>query len=440
MSWKTISIIIVIIVAVILGGIFVYDPLEPAPPKADDTDLLDPVVVSQSILEPAPPKANDTGSTPEGINSVVNSNNQFSLELYSNLKDREEGNIFFSPYSISTALAMAYEGARGQTAEEIQSVFHFPEDSNVRRPAFAGVYNQLNKKDAKYKLDTANALWVQQDYPLLDDYTNTTETYYGGKATNLDFVGATEQARQTINGWVEDKTNNKIKNLFPSGSLKPSSRLVLTNAIYFKGTWVKQFDKSDTRDEDFRVSSDKTVKVPMMRRTDRDAKFNYAETEDLQILEMQYDGGELSMIILLPKNDDLKSIEKSLTLEKLNDWKSRLRERRVNVFMPKFSFDTKYLLNENLKEMGMPSAFSKSADFSGIDGTKNLFINIVVHQAFVDVNEEGTEAAAATGTGMVVTSVPQIKTFRADHPFIFMIQERETGDILFLGRVSDPTK
>ncbi|MEK6983516.1 MAG: serpin family protein [Nanoarchaeota archaeon] len=402
------------------------------------------VFLTISILlygcEQQPKEPTTPPTTPEGVNSVVNANNQFSLEFYSNLKDKE-GNIFFSPYSISTALAMAYEGAREHTAKEIQSVFHFPEDNNLRRASFAAVYNQLNQKDAKYKLSTANALWVQQDFKLLDGYTNTIQEYYSGKATNVDFVGAAEKTRQTINSWVEDKTNNKIKNLFPPGSLTPLSRLVLTNAIYFKGTWVKQFDKSDTKDEDFRVSSDKTVKVPMMRKTGKDAKFSYTETDDLQILEMIYEGHELSMLVLLPKNEDLTSIEESLTVEKLDGWKNELREQRVDLFMPKFTFTTKYTLNNNLKEMGMPSAFSTAADFSGIDGTKNLFIQIVVHQAFVDVNEEGTEAAAATGVGVGITSLPPpVPIFRADHPFIFIIQEKKSGIILFFGRVIDPTK
>jgi len=216
---------------------------------------------------------------------------------------------------------------------------------------------------------------------------------------------------------------------------------LLTNAIYFKGTWVKQFDKSDTRDEDFRVSADQTVKVQMMRRTDEDAKFNYAETEDLQIIEMLYDGKELSMLVLLPKDDDLKSLEDLLTSENLNKWNDQVREQRVDVFIPRFTFTTKYTLNENLKEMGMPSAFSELADFSGIDGTKSLSIQMVVHQAFVDVNEEGTEAAAATGVGIGITSLPPpVPIFRADHPFIFIIQEKETGNILFFGRVVDPTQ
>ena len=390
--------------------------------------------------EPNQPMLDENGVTTEGINSVVNANNQFALEFYSNIKNKENGNIFFSPYSISTALAMTYEGANGQTADEIQSVFHFPEDSSVRRPAFAAVYNLLNKSSSKYKLNTANALWVQKDYQLLNDYTNVIEKYYGGKATNVDFVGATEQSRQTINNWVESKTNNKIKDLFPPNSLNQYTRLVLTNAIYFKGTWAKQFDPKNTKQEDFRLSNGQTTMVSMMRLTGEDAKFNYAETNELQILEMPYDGNELSMIILLPKNDDLKSLEDLLTVEKLNEWKNQLQKKRVNVFIPKFTFTTKYSLNENLKELGMPLAFTEVADFSGLDGTKSLFIQAIVHQAFVEVNEEGTEAAAATGISVGTTSVPQIETFHADHPFIFIINEKETGNILFFGKVSNPTK
>ena len=437
MNKKILTASILLIVVAVLIGIFFFlregklpAPITPTAPESTSTTPVSPS--SQS---------DDTGVPPEGVKSIVNANNQFAFDLYPKFKEESEnGNIFFSPHSISVALAMTYEGARGKTAEEMQRVLHIPEDENLRRENFASIYNQLNKTDAKYKLNTANALWVQQDFKLLDDYTNTIETYYDGKATNVDFAGATEQARQTINGWVEDKTNNKIKNLFPQGSLTPLFRLVLTNAIYFKGTWVKQFDKNDTRNENFRVSSDKTVKVPMMRIIDKDAKFNYAETKNLQILEMPYEGEDLSMLVLLPKNDDITSLEESLTVKNLNDWKSQLKEQRVNVFMPKFTFDTKYFLKENLKEMGMPLAFSEAADFSGINGTKSLFIQIVVHQAFVDVNEEGTEAAAATGIGFGMTSVPRIAVFRVDHPFIFIIQQKDTGNILFLGKVIDPTK
>jgi len=400
----------------------------------------------QGCVNESVPRANDSGATSESIISVVNASNQFALDFYFNIKDDEKGNIFYSPYSISTALAMTYEGARGKTADEIQSVFHFPKDDATRRSSVAAIYNGLNKKDAKYRLHTANALWVQKGYQLLNGYTDTIEKYYLGKATNVDFAGATEHARQTINNWVEDKTDNKIKDLFPQGSLNSLTRLVLTNAIYFKGIWVKEFAKSETGEEDFRVSKDQTVKVPMMRRADNEAKFNYAETEELQILEMLYEGGDLSMLVLLPRSDDLRPLEDSLTLKKLNEWENELKEQRLDVYMPRFTFERKYFLNENLKEMGMPLAFtppvmSPGADFSGISGDRDLFIQLVVHQAFVDVNEEGTEAAGATGVSVGIVSIgPRIPIFRADHPFIFIIQEKDTGNILFLGRVINPAK
>ncbi|MBW2984535.1 serpin family protein [Candidatus Woesearchaeota archaeon] len=384
--------------------------------------------------EPIKP-ADDSKATAEGVKTVVDANNQFALDLYSKLKG-EGGNVFFSPYSISTALAMTYEGARGQTAEEMKGVFYFP-DSDVMRPSFARIYNLINKEDKKYKLHTANALWAQQDYAFLPEYLGLVEQYYGGKTTNLDFVTKTEESRKIINDWVEDKTNNKIKDLIPPGAINAMTRLVLTNAIYFKGNWLKQFKKSDTYEADFRVSPDKTVKVEMMSMSGKESKFNYAETEELQILEMLYDGEELSMLLLLPREDDITALENSLTAEKLDEWKGMLREREIVVNIPKFTFETKYFMVPTLTEMGMPTAFSANADFSGMDGTRNLFISNVIHQAFVEVNEEGTEAAAATAVIVALTAMPT-NMFIADHPFIFIIQERETGDILFLGKVMDP--
>jgi len=380
--------------------------------------------------------ANDTGWNQDGVDFVVEANNKFALDFYSNINEKEEGNIFYSPYSISTALAMTYEGARGQTAEEMQSVFYFPDD-DVRRSNFARIYNQLNPANVPYQLSTANSLWAQEDYVFLDEYFNVTEKYYGGKVTNLDFIGKTEKSRQTINTWVEDQTNDKIKDLFPQGMIRPDTRLVLTNAIYFKGMWVKQFDKSKTTDQDFRISSDETVRVPMMQRTDDEAVFNYTEIDDIQVLEMPYEGDDLSMLILLPKDDDMDFLEESLTLENLNLWKSGLRSQRVDVHIPKFTFESKYILNDNLKEMGMPTAFTEGADFSGMTGSRDLYIGFVIHQAFVDVNEEGTEAAAATGVVILEKSAIMTPTFHADHPFIFIIQDKE-GNILFLGRVNDP--
>ncbi len=371
--------------------------------------------------------------------TIVAGNNRFCFNLYQSLSEKESGNIFYSPFSISMALAMLYEGAKGWVAQEIEDVFQFPVDARTRHESFKALHQQLNKKGAKYKLSIANALWIQKDYPILAQYLKTIETYYSGYATNLDFIGAIEQARKTINKWVEEKTNDKIKDLFPPGSLNTQSRLVITNAIYFKGTWVKQFDKKITMEEDFWVNDTRSVKVPMMRRVDPEAVFYYAETQDLQLLELPYEGNELSMIILLPRERTLDYLKNNLNQEKFAEWKSLLSEQRVEVFLPRFTFTTKYDLTTNLAQLGMPNAFSPHCDFSGIDGTKNLYVQSVVHQAFVDVNEEGTEAAAATGVVVGITSVgPRIPVFRADHPFLFVIQEKATGNILFFGQVVEP--
>ncbi len=401
-----------------------------------------------------PPKAEDIGSTQQGIQEVVDANNQFAFELYSELNKVEDGNIFYSPYSISAALAMTYEGAKGQTADEMKSVFHFPE-SNILRPNFAAIYNDINKKNNAYELKTGNALWVQQDYPFLEDYTSRVEQYYGGKAANLDFVRETEKSRQTINAFIEEQTNNKIKDLIPQGVLDPMTRLVLTNAIYFKGTWEWEFDESDTRDQDFKITPTNVVKTPIMYMKPEKAMFNYADTENLQILELPYKGEKISMLILLPKQGEeydyetdevitydytLEDIE--LSSEKLNEYKAQMQETKLDaIYLPKFEFNTKYFMNDALSALGMPTAFiGGTADFSGMTTAEKIWIGFVIHQAYVKVDEKGTEAAAATAVGMLGSSAMPTNVFRADHPFIFIIQEKETGNILFMGRVNDPTQ
>ena len=399
--------------------------------------LLGMILLTACGPQPAPP-ADDTGWTSEGVQGAANSNNRFAFDLYSEL-NKGSGNIFVSPWSISTALAMAYEGARGETAEQMRKVFYFNPDDADRRASFASMHNILNPENPDYLLSTANALWVQESYPLLEEYKETVRNYYAGESTNVDFEGATEESRKTINSWVEEQTNDKIKDLFPAGSLDASTRLVLTNAIYFKGTWVKQFDKGDTRDMPFRVKQEGEVQVPMMSRTDREAEFGYLETDELRVLEMLYEGDDLSMLVLLPRADDISPLENSLSATQLEGWRNQLLEQRVDAYIPKFTFETKYFMSNTLSEMGMPLAFSEAADLSGMDGTTKLFIQAVIHQAFVDVNEEGTEAAAATGVSVAQESMPPpVPVFRADHPFIFIIQERETGNILFLGKVVNP--
>ena len=369
---------------------------------------------------------------------VIEANNRFAINLYSQYKS-EEGNIFFSPFSISTAMAMVYEGAEGKTAKEIKSVFGFPKYDNSRRNQYSNLLSEINKKDKEYALNAANALWAQQDFQFLDEYLTTVEKYYGGKTTNLDFKNEWEASRLIINNWVEDKTNDKIKDLLPEDVIDADTRLVLTNAIYFKAKWLIQFDVDKTSDEYFRVNPDKSIKVPMMQPTSQKSTFNYTQNKDLQILEMPYAGEDLSMLILLPLDDDIEALENSFTLEKLTEWKKSLRKRRVNIYIPKFKFETKYFMKNTLSNLGMPTAFTNSADFSGMTGTKDLKIDKVIHQAFIEVNEEGTEAAAATGVTMMVKSKkPPTPIFKADHPFIFIIQQKETGNILFMGRVSNP--
>ena len=401
-----------------------------------------------------PPQANDTGSTESGIQQVVNANNQFAFDLYSELNKDSDGNLFYSPYSISAALAMTYEGAKGQTADEMKFVFHFPE-SNILRPNFATIYNNINEGNNDYELKTGNALWVQQDYPFLEDYTSRVENYYGGKTANLDFIKETEKSRQTINSFIEEQTNNKIKDLIPSGVLNSLTRLVLTNAIYFKGTWEWEFDKSDTREQDFKITENNIVKTPMMYMKPDKTLFNYASIGGLQILELPYKGEEISMLILLPKQEGEKYdcetgelISSDYTLEyielsseKLEEYKVQMQETKLDsIYLPKFEFDTKYTLNKNLKALGMLTAFSMDADFSGMDGTQDLFISAVIHQAYVKVDEKGTEAAAATAVVMDKMAAMPSNVFRADHPFIFIIQEKETGNILFMGRVNNPNE
>ncbi len=388
--------------------------------------------------------SNNTSPASGDVSGAVDGNNHFALDYYSKIKDLG-GNVFFSPCSIESALAMTYEGARGTTADEMASVMHFQTDNDTRRNSFSALYDRFNSKDSGYVLSTANALWVQKDYQLLDGYTGTVETYYHGKASNVDY-GNPEEARSTINSWVADNTNNKITDLIPQGALDENTRLVLTNAVYFKGTWAKAFNKEDTYQDNFRTAGGDNVDVQMMQRTDDKSVFGYAETQDMQILDMPYSGGNISMMILLPKQDSqLSTLEQTLTSGKLMGWESDLKDQRVEVYIPKFKFDTEYLMAKDLQDMGMKAAFSPDADFSGMSGQKDLYISSVIHKAYIEVNEEGTEAAAATAVEMEASVSPNepqgptIPVFRADHPFIFFIQDKETGAILFMGKMNDPS-
>jgi len=333
---------------------------------------------------------------------------------------------------------MTYEGAKGETADEMKDVLYAPEDIDQLRLSSARMYNVINKEDKSYKLNTANSLWAQEDYQFLQEYFSTVENYYGGKVENMDFVNKTEQSRQTINKWVEDQTNDRIKELIKEGILSPLTRLVLTNAIYFKGDWEYQFDEEYTSEMDFTASNGSVINSDMMYMYDSDIEFGYFEDENVQVLELPYKDKELSMVVVLPKGN-ISDIEENLTYENWELWNSSLNENIVEIYFPKFKMETEYSLNEPLSKLGMVSAFM-DADFSGMTGKKDLAISAVIHKAFVEVDEKGSEAAAATAVVMKETAMMDEDNivFKADHPFIFAIRENSTGVVLFLGKVEKP--
>lgn len=375
---------------------------------------------------------------------VADQNNRFASDLYLNLSRSPEytgKNIFFSPLSISSAGALTYEGARGKTGDEIRTVFHFPENSSILRRGYTGLHPQ-NPGDTVY---SANALWAEKRHQFLPEYISIARDYYSANVTNLDFVNKSGESRDVINKWVAEKTNNKIRDLVSPASVNSATKLVITNAMYFNDSWLSGFDKG--QEQEFRVEPGKTVTVQMMEKTGTDQKFMYTDTGDLQVLDIPYksgNGSPLSMLILLPKEDDLASAEKVLTTGNLPSVTSALRPTDVIIYFPKFRLETEYQLPDILKKMGMCTAFTPAADFSGMDGAQDLFINDIIHKAFVDVNEQGTEAAAATVVSMNVMAIPDLNKenpvlFKADHPFIFMIRDDRSGAILFMGRVMNPT-
>jgi serpin B len=375
----------------------------------------------------------------DAVSKITQGNTACAMDLYQQLRQEEE-NLFFSPYSISTALAMVYGGAAGETAQQMAQTLHFDPNDNAFHEHYGRLIEQFNEQGEKenYKLLVANALWMQEEFGFLEPYLDLTRTHYDAELQTVNFIKAAEEARQTINAWVEDKTEAKIKELFVPGSLDSQIRLVLTNAIYFKGDWAEPFNKELTEDAPFYIAHDKTVQAPLMHRK---GDYRYAEKEGLQVLQLPYKGDELSMVVLLPEQGGLRHFDEDLTTETLKGWTSDLKSKEVDVFLPKFKMTSRFVLNDTLGRMGMEQAFSPAADFSKMTGGRDLYISQVVHKAYVDVNEEGTEAAAATGVAMRLTAMPSPPpVFRADRPFLFLIKDTKTGAILFMGRVANPVE
>lgn len=380
--------------------------------------------------------------TPPTTNTVTQGNTGFALDLL-RLESAKPGNVFFSPYSISAALAMTYAGARGQTATEMARALHFTLPPAQLHPAFGALARRFDDIAARTNvaLTVANSLWYQQDYHLTADFIDLNREYYRAEVQALDFSGAPEAACQKINSWVARKTQDRIQNLI--AQVPRSTRLVLCNAIYFKGTWTNPFDPRRTHPQPFYVKPDQPLSVPLMS---EETSVRSHATDDAELFTLPYAGGDISMTIVLPKaTDGLAALEKEIDAEKLRDWIAATDAAplgRARVLLPKFKLNLRLELNADLKSMGMPTAFEAgAADFSGMDGRHDLFIGDVIHQAYVDVNEQGTEAAAATAVTMRAMAVhaPPAE-FRVDHPFLFLIRDNQTGTILFLGRVVDPSK
>jgi serpin B len=333
---------------------------------------------------------------------------------------------------------MTYAGARGGTAGQMQKALHFTLGQERLPPAFHDLIGQLGGagQARKYQLAVANRLWGQQGYGFLPEFVRLSEARYGAGLKEVDFIKAREEARRAINAWVEEQTKDKIKGLIRPGILTADTRLVLTNAIYFKAAWLRPFSPKSTAAGAFKVSPGNDVKVPMMRGSQRT---NYFKGEGFEALELPYEQHDLSMVVLLPQAGRLTELEKKLTAANLFAWQRKLSDHQVDVTLPKFKVTAEFMLKPVLQRLGMALAFDpERADFSGMTTRERLFISHVIHKAFVDVNEAGTEAAASTAVVMDRLSAPPPATFRADRPFVYLLRDNRTGAILFLGRVTDP--
>jgi serpin B len=337
---------------------------------------------------------------------------------------------------------MTYAGARGMTEQQMAQTLHFNLTPDKLHPAFATLESKLDlvQQKGSVQLATANSLWPQIGFSFLPDYLALCQKDYGATITPVDYQENTEAARKTINDWVEAKTNQKIVELLKPNMLNSSNRLVLVNAVYLKANWFRQFEDRLTKNEPFHVTLKNVKSAPLMQQS---GNFRYAEAAGLQILELPYAGRDLSMLILLPRTmDGIGDLEVQLTAQNVASWTTNLQGKSVIVFLPKFKVTSEFSMAKTLAALGMSDAFNPDrADFSGMDGRKDLFVSAVVHKAFVAVNEAGTEAAAATAVSMMGGGAPHpMPMFRADHPFLFLIRDNSSGSILFLGRVTDPTK
>jgi len=402
--------------------------------------------------KPAPAPAVPQALPPlDGPELFAEDNNDFALAMYGQLRQRP-GTLFFSPFSIRTALAMTRAGAKGDTAAQMSVALRFSTTDDTQHASVAGLMQRLTAAGGrKYEITVANSLWGQEGVPLQPGFIDLITRHYGGTMNLVDFRRAADAGRVTINDWVEGRTKQKVQGLIPAGGVDAETRLVLVNVVYFKGTWVLKFRKAATRDEPFYLDGGDTVRAPLMHQQE---EMGYLHAAGYQAVDLVYRGGDLSMLVLLPdRKEGLDDLERTLSARMLRECVAQMHVREVKLFLPRFRITWGAAnLSSQLAAMGMPLAFSRTqADFSGINGHEPpdedaLFITAVYHKAFAEVDEEGTEAAAATAVVMAramarpPSTPPPVPIVRADHPFLFAIRDRKSGAILFFGRIADPTR
>lgn len=375
--------------------------------------------------------------------NVTDGINNFAFNIYNGLNNEsgnESSNIFFSPFSVYAAMSMVAEGAGASTAAQMQNLLGLSTNSSRNRAGFGALYNSINARGSGYNLSTADSVWIEQDFNINQDFINNLSTYYSASAYSADFRNNAPQEITDINNWVSNNTEGKITNLIPAGGLDSSTILVLVNAIYFKGKWAQQFNKNNTRSMPFYVSQYQPVNVSMMYSQLSNA--SYYGNSSYQALEMDYQGNNISMLVLLPNQTSLPQMEQALSPAQISNLSSKLVNQTVDVWLPRFNITQSEDMSDLLQSLGIQDAFNPTtANFSGISAVPGLYISHVYHKAYIQVNESGTVAAAATGVGVavdVVLNQPPIPQFNANHPFIFFIIDKRTGTILFMGRLANP--
>ena len=372
--------------------------------------------------------------------TAAQANTAFALDLYAGIR-ASAGNVFFSPYSVSTCLAMTYAGARGETESQMARVLHFSGPAAQTQAAFGELQRAITHNAAKagLQLRSANGLWAQAGHPFRPEFLSTTRKDYQARLEQADFKTEGEAARQSINQWVAKQTEDKIRDLLPGGSVNAMTRMVLANAVYFKGLWAKPYEKDQTATLPFFLTGGGQAPAPLMHHVD---EVPYFEDDLFQAVDLPYQGGQFALTVLLPRDKNgCSRLESQITPDLIHRSVAQMRKQRVEIFLPRFKLEYQTELKAALTRLGMPDAFSPSSDFSGMDGTHGLYISGVFHKAWVEVNEAGTEAAAATGVVMAMRAARPIAhppVFRADHPFVFFIREVPSGSILFLGRLANP--